>query len=147
MKIVATLFALLFSVLLIAQDGKLPIIDMHMHSYPIDYMGESRLPNPVTGRSSGAASDEELMQATLSEMRRYNIVKAVTSGPLKVLYRWKSEAPACILGGVYFDEVTSLPDVEQLREQFIEGRLGVLGELVAQHVGLPVHLTHQVCLQ
>jgi hypothetical protein len=101
-------------------------------------MGESSSPNPVTGRPSGAASDNELMQATLLEMSRYNIVKAVTSGPLEVVYRWKSEDPERIIGGAYFDEVTSLPDVEQIRQQFILGRLGVLGELVAQHVGLPL---------
>jgi uncharacterized protein len=136
MKIVITLFSLLFSFLSIAQDGKLPIIDMHMHAYPAGYMGGSNIPNPLTGRLSGVTSDEELMQATLSEMRRYNIVKAVTSGPLNIVYRWKTEKPNRFIGGVYFDEVTSLPDVEQLRELFIEGRIGVLGELVAQHVGL-----------
>jgi len=115
-----------------------PIIDMHLHSYPVEYMGESNIPNPVTGRPSGAASDEELIQATLLEMHRYNIVKAITSGPLEVVYRWKSEDPKRIIGGVYFDEVTSLPDMEQLQKQFIAGRLEVLGELVAQHVGLPL---------
>jgi predicted TIM-barrel fold metal-dependent hydrolase len=113
-----------------------PIIDMHLHSFPADYMGEPGIPNPVTGKPSGATSDEELMRATLMEMRRYNIVKAVTSGPLEVMYRWKSEEPERIIGGVHFDEVTSLPAVEQLRLQFIEGRLGVLGELAIQYVGL-----------
>jgi predicted TIM-barrel fold metal-dependent hydrolase len=102
-------------------------------------MGESNIPNPVTGRPSGAASDEELMQATLSEMRHYNIVKGVISGPLDVVYRWKTEEPKRLIGGVYFDEVTSLPDVEQLRQQFMSGRLGVLGELVAQHAGLSLN--------
>ena len=119
-----------------AIDKKLPIIDMHMHSYPVEYNGESDIPNPVTGRPSGAASDEELMQATLTEMRRYNIVKAVASGPLEFVYRWKSEEPERIIGGAYFDEITSLPAVEELRQQFMAGRLEVLGELVAQMVGL-----------
>jgi hypothetical protein len=54
-------------------------------------MGDSNIPNPVTGRPSGAASDEELMLETVSEMHRYNIVKGVTSGPLDVVYRWKAE--------------------------------------------------------
>jgi predicted TIM-barrel fold metal-dependent hydrolase len=102
-------------------------------------MGEANIPNPVTGMPSGATSDEELMLATLSEMRRYNIVKGVTSGPLDVVHRWKTEEPKRLIGGVYFDEVTSLPDVEQLRQQFMSGRLGVLGELVAQHVGLSLN--------
>ena len=139
MKIILTLFALLFSLLLLAQDGKQPIIDMHMHSYPADYMGESSIPNPVTGKVSGVTSDNGLMQATLSEMHRYNIVKAVISGPLEIVYRWKSEDPERFIGGVYFDEGTSLPDVDQIRQQFIKGRLGVLGELVAQHVGLTLN--------
>jgi predicted TIM-barrel fold metal-dependent hydrolase len=90
----------------------------------------------VTGKPSAAASDEELLQATLKEMRRYNIVKAVASGPLQVVLRWKSAEPEHIIGGAYLDEVTSLPDVERLRQHFMAGQLGVLGELVAQHVGL-----------
>jgi predicted TIM-barrel fold metal-dependent hydrolase len=117
-------------------NKKLPIIDMHMHSFSAGYMGDVNIPNPVTGRSSGTVSDEQLMQATLTEMHRYNIVKAVASGPLEVMYRWKSEEPKRIIGGVHFDEVTSLPDVEQLRQQFTAGKLGVLGELAAQYVGL-----------
>jgi predicted TIM-barrel fold metal-dependent hydrolase len=47
-------------------NKNLPIIDMHMHSYPVDYMGGSNIPNPVTGRPSGVASDEELMLATIN---------------------------------------------------------------------------------
>jgi uncharacterized protein len=117
----------------------LPIIDMHMHSYPIKYMGDANIPNPITGKPSVASSDEELMLATLSEMHRYNIIKGVTSGPLDVLDHWIAEEPKRIIGGVYFDESTSLPDVEQLRQQFISGQLGVLGELVAQHVGLSLN--------
>jgi len=115
---------------------KLPIIDMHMHAFPLDYNGEPDIPNPVTGKPSGATSDEELMQATLMEMRHYNIVKAVMSGPLEILYLWKAEEPNIIIGGVHFDEVTSLPEIEQLRKIFIERRIGALGELAIQYLGL-----------
>jgi predicted TIM-barrel fold metal-dependent hydrolase len=142
MKLLLIIFGLLEAYCLVSAqtdtNKKLPIIDMHLHSFPAAYMGEANIPNPVTGKPSGAASDEELMQATLMEMRRYNIVKAVTSGPLEVMYHWKSKEPKRIIGGVHFDEVTSLPDVEQLRQQFIAGRLGALGELAAQYVGLPL---------
>jgi len=58
------------------------------------------------------------------------------SGPLELVHHWKSEEAEHIIGGVHFDEVTSLPDVEQLRQQFIAGRIGVLGELAAQYAGL-----------
>jgi predicted TIM-barrel fold metal-dependent hydrolase len=140
MKLLRIVFGLMGAIYLLftqADTSKnLPIIDMHMHAYPAGYMGEVNLPNPVTGKPSAPASDEELMLATLKEMRRYNIVKAVASGPLEVVLRWKSVEPKRIIGGVYFDEVTQLPDVQRLRQQFIAGQLGVLGELVAQHVGL-----------
>jgi len=115
---------------------RLPIIDMHMHAYPAGYNGEVNMPNPVTGKPSGVTSDEELLRATLKEMRRYNIVKAVASGPLEFVLRWKSAEPKRIIGGAYFDEATSLPDVQRLRQHFMAGQLGVLGELVAQHAGL-----------
>jgi predicted TIM-barrel fold metal-dependent hydrolase len=117
-------------------NENLPIIDMHIHSFPADYLGESGIPNPVTGKPSAAVSDEEIMQATLREMHRYNIVKAVVSGPLEIMYRWKSKEPKRIIGGVHFDELTALPDVAHLRQLYIAGQIGVLGELAAQYVGL-----------
>jgi len=125
--------------LLFAQSDinkKLPIIDMHLHSFPAADSGEANMPNPVTGMLSSATSDEEIMQASFMEMRRYNIVKAVTSGPLEVLFRWKSAEPNIIIGGLYYYEGTSLPGVEQLRLLFIEGKLEVLGELAIQYSGL-----------
>jgi predicted TIM-barrel fold metal-dependent hydrolase len=115
---------------------KIPIIDMHMHAFPLKYNGYAGAPNPVTGKLSGATNDEELMRATIMEMRRYHIVKAVMSGPLEFLFRWKAEEPNIIIGGMHLDEVSSLPDVEQLRKLFIEKRLGVLGELAIQYLGL-----------
>lgn len=119
-------------------NKQLPIIDMHLHSFPAEYMGELYISNPVTGKPSGAQSDEELMQATMLELHRYNIVKAVTSGPPEVIYHWKSKEPKRIIGGVHFDELTSLPDVDQLRQLFVEGRLEVLAELAPQYVGLAI---------
>ena len=115
---------------------KLPIIDMHMHAFPLEYNGYADLPNPVTGKLSGATSDEELIRITLTEMLHYNIVKAIMSGPLDFLFHWKAEEPNIIIGGIHFDEVTSMPDIEQLRKLYIEGRIGAFGELAIQYVGL-----------
>jgi uncharacterized protein len=119
-----------------ATNTKPPIIDMHMHSFPAEYMGGLGIPNPATGKPSSAATDEDLMRATLKEMRHYNIVLAVASGPPEIVLRWKHEDPDRIVGGVHCDEVTTLPDVEQIRQGFLAGRLGVLGELATQYVGL-----------
>ena len=58
-----------------------PIIDMHLHAFPADFFGKRGLPNPVTGTPSAASTDEALLQASLTALERYNIVKAVTSGP------------------------------------------------------------------
>jgi predicted TIM-barrel fold metal-dependent hydrolase len=140
MKLPSIIFGLMGTVCLLSAQAepskRLPIIDMHMHAFPAGYMGEVGMANPVTGKPSAAASDEELMRATLKEMHRYNIVKAVASGPLEVVLRWKSVEPKRIIGGAHFDEVTSLPDVERLRRHFMAGQLGVLGELAAQYIGL-----------
>lgn len=140
MKTLLIVFGLVvFPCLLFAQTDTikhLPIIDMHLHSFPAADSGEANMPNPVTGILSSATSDEEIMQASFMEMRRYNIVKAVTSGPLEVLFRWKSAEPNLIIGGLYYYEGTSLPDVEQLRQLFTEGKLEVLGELAIQYSGL-----------
>ena len=113
-----------------------PIIDMHLHSYPTGYMGEAGMLNPVTGKPSSSITEEAILDATLAAMHRYNITLAVTSGPLDALNRWKSKEPERILGGVFFDELTQLPEVEELKKQFTNGRLEVLGELVAQMNGL-----------
>jgi predicted TIM-barrel fold metal-dependent hydrolase len=143
MKLLLIVFGLVGTTCLIsaqtAINKNLPIIDMHIHAFPAGYMGDLSIPNPITGKPSGAVSDEKLMQATLKEMRRYNIVKAVASGPLEVVNHWKSKEPQRIIGGVHFDEVTSLPDMKQLREQFVAGQLGILGELAAQYVGLSLN--------
>jgi len=142
MKIPRIIFGLMGTVCLLfarapeAAAERLPIIDMHVHAFPAGYMGGAGMPNPVTGRPSAAASDEELMRATLKEMLRYNIVKAVAGGPLEVVFRWKSAEPGRIIGGAHFDEVTPLPDLERLRRHFTAGQLGVLGEIAAQYVGL-----------
>jgi hypothetical protein len=57
-----------------------PIIDVHLHAYlPADWKGPS--PNPVTGKPGPATADEHMRQ-TLAVMERYNIVKAIVSGPL-----------------------------------------------------------------
>jgi len=143
MKLARIIFGLIGTIFLVSARTEptksLPIIDMHMHAFPAGYMGEVNMPNPVTGKPAAVASDEELMRATLKEMRRYHIVKAVASGPAEVVNRWKLEEPKRIIGGVHFDEVTSLPDVQQLRQRFIAGQLGVLGELAAQYVGLTLN--------
>jgi hypothetical protein len=64
----------------VAQPGKdtmLPIIDMHVHCYPIDQTLPDRGPNPATGHLQRLSTGKDYLQAVLAKMKKYNIVKAV----------------------------------------------------------------------
>ena len=112
-----------------------PIVDMHLHAYSLAD-GTSPPENPVTGRPSTFRTTAELRDATLAELARYNIVKAVTSGPAETVAQWCAAAPTRVLGGAYVDENNPLPDLATLRADIFAGRVRVLGELVLQHMGL-----------
>ncbi len=132
-------FLLLLSSLTFAQRNqqrRQPIIDMHMHAHPADRFGKAGLPNPVTGKPSAATTDDALMQASLAAMRRYNIVKAFASSHLDSVERWRAAAPDRIVGGAQIDVGIPIPDVARLRRDFLSGRLGLLGEVGNQYLGL-----------
>jgi hypothetical protein len=61
-----------------------PIIDVHMHVYDKDERLTHKVPNPVTGQPLSATTGQAHMQATLAEMKKYNIVKAVVSNEYEV---------------------------------------------------------------
>ncbi len=112
-----------------------PIIDMHLHAYRLDD-GERPAVNPVTGRPSAARTSAELLDMTLAELERYNIVKAVTSGPPETVAQWHEVAPDRILVSAWVDEASPLPDLACLRAEMQAGRVHVLGELILQMRGM-----------
>lgn len=115
-----------------ADRANSPIIDMHLHAGP----AAAGAVNPATGKPTTANNDEERQQKTLDALRRFRIVKAVTSGPLPYVERMRQAAPDSILGGALLSEYSALPSVDELRAEFASGRLRVLGELGAQYLGL-----------
>lgn len=115
-----------------ASSQRAPIIDMHLHAFSQN----NPPPNPVTGKRPAYSTGSEALDATLSELRRYNIVKAVVSGPTEDVRRWRDADPARFIGGVYVSESVALPEVSLLRREFLAGRFGVLGELGFQYMGL-----------
>ncbi|HUE82340.1 MAG TPA: amidohydrolase family protein [Pyrinomonadaceae bacterium] len=119
-----------------ASHQRPPIIDMHIHAAPFDRFGNPPPPNPVTGKVPRYRTNKTLMDATLREMKRYNIVKAVASGPLDEVQRWKNAAPNIIIGGLHTSFDYTLPDVATVRKEFLVGRFAVLGELGLQYVGM-----------
>jgi len=117
-------------------DGRrLPIIDMHLHAYRLDD-GKPPAVNPVTGRPSAARTSAELRDMTLAELERYNIVKAVASGPPEPVGEWRKVAPDRIMVGAWVDEAGPLPDLARLRAAMEAGRVDVLGELILQMRGM-----------
>ncbi len=112
-----------------------PIVDMHLHAYRLAD-GTAPPENPVTGRPSTSRTTAELREATLAALARYNIVKAVTSGPAETVAQWRAASPDRVLVGAYVDEENPLPDLATLRADILAGRVQVLGELVLQHMGM-----------
>lgn len=124
-----------------AADARgLPVIDVHMHATPLEaYPSEWGAPpfrNPATGELSAATTNEAIMAASVRAMTRFNIVKAVVSGPLDDVHRWQAAAPDRVIGGVWLAPDVGLPEIELLRREFESGRVSVLGELGLSYLGL-----------
>ena len=109
-----------------------PIIDMHLHAFSWDHQGNPPPANPLTGKVPAARTDKDAMEASLAEMRRYNVVRAVVGGRPEHVSRWQAADPERIIGGT----MLPLPDVVVLRREFLAGRLGVLAELALQYQGV-----------
>ncbi len=118
-----------------ARSRRPPIIDMHLHALRLDD-GKPPAVNPVTGRPSAARTTAELRNLSLAELERYNIVKAVVSGPADTVGQWRKAAPGRIIAGAFVFPANPLPDLAKLRADVQAGRVQVLGELVLQHLGL-----------
>jgi uncharacterized protein len=114
---------------------RLPIIDVHIHATGWDHYGNPPPPNPLTGKVPPARTDKEFMDATLAELKRYNVVMAVAGGPREHVSRWLA-ADARIIGGTMMAPRFPLPDVSVLREDFRAGRLAVMGELGLPYAGV-----------
>ncbi len=156
--------ALLAASLGLADDHPLPIIDMHLHAFPIasDEVGptacvpptqmpswDQRRPYPVQlwahmaplncagGLASAAPDGEQLMRASLEVLERRNIF-AVTSGPVPVVDQWREQAPARIIPAVMFglDGFGPPASIEDIRAWHAEGRIQVMGEVLTQYEGI-----------
>jgi hypothetical protein len=112
-----------------------PIIDVHLHAYGADERWTHPVPNPRTGRPMSATTEQAHMEATLAEMKKYNIVKGVVSNDYQAVMRWRAAAPDRIMASYAFDD-PSAPDLEFLRREHAAGRLMALGEVATQYEGI-----------
>jgi predicted TIM-barrel fold metal-dependent hydrolase len=124
--------AILTPVGALAQDR---IIDMHQHAGSATFWGT---PDPEWFQHvpPRAESDEQLISATLGEMDRFNIVKAVFSGPVDWVDRWQSVAPERILRGSNFGSRCHETRLSQLRELHGVRGYEVMGEISWQWSGI-----------
>jgi uncharacterized protein (TIGR02246 family) len=112
-----------------------PIIDVHVHVYAEDERWKHKAPNPVTKQPITATNEQAHMRATLAEMKKYNIVKAMVSNDYQVVQRWKTAAPKRIISSYGFSDPSSV-DLEFLRNEHAAGRLNSIGEIGSQYEGL-----------
>jgi hypothetical protein len=122
------------------QQRRAPIIDMHLHAYGTESFAQPN-PNPVTGKPPALKDEAEHMRATLTAMRRYNIVKGFVSNDncsLDVLRRWRAADPSRVVATPYFEGSAGspLPDINMLSGEYAAGWLGAMGEVGAQYGGL-----------
>lgn len=149
-----------------------PIIDMHLHAHTLTMYGtppptictnDQEVSYPAVDphdsrplkyeqlkscrtRQSAPSTDQELQRATLEILQRYNI-RAVTTGPLELVTKWRAVAPDRIIPAVPFDDyvdstggVLGAPDFgrgpDAFRRLFQEGRFALFAEISTQYNGL-----------
>ena len=122
-------------------ERRQPVIDVHMHAYPASFAGSVerwvetnrelfRL--PVFDTVHAAKTDAAVLEGTLAAMKRYNVVRAVVSGPL--LQSYMEAAPNRIIRSL--DLIEPKLGLESLKEHFTSGRYQVLGEMATQYAGV-----------
>jgi hypothetical protein len=111
--------------------GQRRIIDVHFHVGP-DTM-QTGLPTSPTPKNL------EGYRAFASRLAQHNVVKVVACGPREYVLALAREAPERVVGSPFFPypfDKENWPDVGQLRADYQAGRLGAMGEVVAQLWGL-----------
>jgi len=117
-------------------NRRLPIIDIHLHAEKLNSYIANQADNRWWPKDlKRPSSDEELMQQSLAALRRYNIVRAVTSEELPNVEQWKKAAPDRIIPALLCACVTP-EEQASVRQWAREGRIKVLGEIVWQYYGL-----------
>jgi hypothetical protein len=114
-----------------------PIIDMRMHAYTVRKdADEDLLTSPCKRAPALTKTEEDVRRLTLEVMDRHNIVLGFLSQcPLDTVYHWVEAAPDRFIASPQIWD-PGLIDLDGLRKEYEAGRLGGLGELGAQYVGM-----------
>lgn len=116
----------------IAQERP-PIIDVHIHSYGEDADYGIEDPNGNKGPHNQRAHFDQ----TYERFRRFNIVKAVVSGPLKSVDQWKAwDHENRIIRGLWMTKPGDDGiDSERFETLVKNGKIEVFGEIGAHYSG------------
>ncbi len=122
-----------------AQSGRQPIIDVHLHALPANSVADE-VAIPGLDRAS---TDEALLVESRNALERYNVVRAVVSGPPTMVERWIKAAPDRLIAASFIGIIPApgggspeWPALGDLRSAHRQGKLRVLGEIGAQYMGL-----------
>lgn len=151
MKSLVGLLPFLIPSLILAQDGKLPIIDMHIHSINSIWRNEegypqARLcfPEPCEKTPASVIHDEDILKFTIDAMKKYHIVKGVISWyGLENVSKWKSAAPDRFINGLAYGPPLSTDatigdgplylSIDKIRTELQKGNLKIIGEITSQY--------------
>jgi predicted TIM-barrel fold metal-dependent hydrolase len=150
----------------VAQDraARPLIIDMHLHANTLRQFGspspsvctndqeivlpgwDPRQPLRLEGnneaiscpvRLKAPATDNELLAETLHYLDRNNNIRAVTSGPLDQVTKWRAAAPDRIIPAIAFAENKD-EKPEMFRQLYRDGKFAVFAEVGPQYQGVSI---------
>ncbi len=137
---------------------RLPVIDMHLHAEPLSEFGGGQLSvcpgdqdfvfpgldprRPISIEKMvnckkpivSSSTDEKLMAETFAEFKKFNIRRAVTSGPLDLVTKWRAASPETIIPAQSFADRD--PSASEFRRLFTEDKFQVFAEVGVQYRGL-----------
>jgi len=151
--------ALVFSAVpIIGKPLPPPVIDMHLHAYPIgETAGAASCPGsrrrfytPLDPKAPfepsklracanpfhAPVTDEALMRDSLAMLRKYNVRRAVTSGDLRDVTRWRGAARDRIIPAIAFADDVNRFSVDEFRRLYRAGSFSVFAEVSNEYLGI-----------
>jgi len=141
-----------------AQGPGKPVIDMHLHAFPVEFAAgapgcpgdqevlllpldpQEEFDYSILGTCAdpffASESDEALLRETIEALERYNVRHAVTSGALKEVSAWRAAALERIILALNFAGETRRK-AKEFRRLYEEDAFQVFAEITAQYRGVP----------
>ena len=156
MRLLVGLALLLAPAATVAKPLPPPVIDMHLHAYPVgDTAGAPTCPGsrrpfylPMDPREPFApskllactdpfhapATDEALMRESIVALKKYNVRHAVTSGDLPDVTKWRGAAPDRIIPAIAFADDVNKFSVPEFRRLHDAGSFSVFAEVSNEYL-------------